>query len=79
MLRATWFYVLLAAVVGAGGWYYYVYHQSLVTQISVPTAPGVSDPAASGIQTDEELNKKRQEGIGSIKDLKTVPIEPGAK
>ena len=77
MLRASWFYILIAAVVGAGGWYYYAHHQAVVIQVPTPPVTQDAGSVVSSKQSDEDLNRKRKEGIGSIKDLKTVPIDPG--
>jgi hypothetical protein len=71
MLRSVWFYVLAAVVVStAGGWYLYE-HQS--TQVVMSGEPAASAPMPTPLQDD--LQKKRLESIGSIKDLKTVPLD----
>jgi len=80
MLRSVWFYLLAAAVVSTGGWFYYAHYQTTTYQ-AAPSAPTSNAPSGAEGQpknADDELNKKRQEGIGSIKDLKPVPVEPNA-
>jgi hypothetical protein len=76
MLKSIWFYLFIAAVMGAGGWYFYSHQQITVNQTITP-APASSQPiVVPPNQSDEELNRKRQEGIGSIKNLKPVQIGP---
>ena len=75
MSRTSWLYVVLAIAVGAGGWFY-VRHYA-VTQLYVATPTQSSQPVAQPAQpSDEELNRRRQQGIGSIKELRPVPLEP---
>lgn len=78
MTTKLWIFILAAAVLGAGGYFYYSNHTSNTT-INV-TSPANS-PAGGSPQPnkddDAERNRKRQEGIGSIKDLKPVEIPNG--
>jgi hypothetical protein len=70
------YYVILAAVIAIGGWFYYVHRESFVTQIvEVPSATSTNPTLPA--QQDDELAKKRQAGIGSVKDLKPVPLGSG--
>ena len=80
MLKRSWFYLLAIAVAGGGGWFYYTHYQTTLNQTIAPTPAPNSSPVivVQPKQSDDELNKKRQEGIGSIKDLKPVPIEPSS-
>jgi hypothetical protein len=76
MLRSAWISLLAIAVVGAGGWFYYVHQQVTLNQAITSTTNEVSVPPTK--PSDDDLNKKRQEGIGSIKGLKPVPIAPSS-
>jgi hypothetical protein len=77
MTKTVWFYVFAIAALAAGGWYYYFEYRHTVVDVSKPQAeaPNVVVVVPSN-SSDEETNRKRQEGIGSIKDLKPVPIGP---
>ncbi|CAG0983624.1 hypothetical protein BURK2_01986 [Burkholderiales bacterium] len=76
MLRSISFSILVVAVVGIGGWYYYAHQRTLITQTAPSNASQQPVVIALPKQSDDELKKKRQEGIGSIKDLKSVPLDP---
>jgi hypothetical protein len=80
MARTIWVSILAAALVAAGGWYYYVHYQAslIETTDARPTPEPTQAISVDPKQSDAELNRKRQEGIGSIKDLKPVPLEAGA-
>lgn len=74
MLKGALGWIVLAVsvtIVAAGGYYYY---QTNIQQTVTNVVPPVQQPQAS--QPAEDLNRKRQEGIGSIKDLKRVEIPP---
>jgi hypothetical protein len=74
MLKNIWVYVVVATIVGAGGWFYFAHHQTTINQ---PPAPATSQPiVVQPNRSDDELARKRQEGIGSIKELRPVQIEP---
>jgi len=77
MKTLSFYALLVAAVAGLGGWYFYVYRESLVTQVEEPAKVAGPSPAAATSQRDDELAKRRQEGIGSIRDLKAVPLGAG--
>jgi len=77
MLKNIWIYVLVVGALGAGGWFYYSHQQTTSSQAIAPTPPASQVIAVQPKESDDELNKKRQEGIGSIKNLKPVPIEGG--
>ncbi len=76
MFRSTWIYLLIVAAVGAGGWFYYSHQHTTVNQNTSATQTPNEGAVVQPKQADDELNKKRQEGIGSIKNLKPIPIEP---
>jgi len=81
MFKSTLFYVVAALVVGAGGYFIYTryYSQTTVNNYSEPVL--VPAPASSAVgqgNSADELNRRRQEGIGSIKDLKPVEIPPAS-
>jgi hypothetical protein len=73
MFKGVLGWIVLAVsvtVVAAGGYYFY---QTTVQQTVTPiVVPNQLEPPAS--QAGDDLNKKRREGIGSIKDLKPVEI-----
>lgn len=78
MQKTVWLYVLIVVTAAAGGWIYFARQQAT-------TQPPVSQPPASSetivvkpAPSDEDLNRKRLEGIGSIKDLRPVPIDPNS-
>jgi hypothetical protein len=78
MRRSVWLVILIAAVVGGGAFYYYERHYTLVREVTTP-APSTSPViVVQPSQSKDELNRKRVEGIGSIKDLKPVPLPSGA-
>jgi hypothetical protein len=74
MTRNIWISVLAVAAVSAGGLFYYVRHESLVSQTSESERSSREVLVVEPKPSDEELNKKRQEGIGSVRDLKPVPL-----
>jgi len=77
MRRSAWLLILIA-VAGAGAFYYYERHYTLVREITTP-APSTSQViVVPPSPSKDELNRKRVEGIGSIKDLKPVPLPSGA-
>ena len=72
MVKTIWFYMIGALVLGTGGWYFYVAQQPApIVVVTPPTPPAPPEPSKA---TDDELNKRRQEGIGSIRNLKPVPL-----
>lgn len=76
MLKTTWTYIalgLIAAVAGVGAFYYMT--QTTVEQ-HVPAAAAAPPPPAPKPAQDDDLKRKTLEGIGSIKKLKPVPLEP---
>lgn len=75
MIKSIWTYVLLAALAGGAGWVYYVHQQTVVM---VPAAAATSAEVVPP-SNDADLNKKRQEGIGSIRSLKPVPLNSGSQ
>lgn len=76
MLKNAWFYIFAVMLLGAGGWYYYESQRTvLMAPQTQPSAPVIIVQPAP-MQADPELNKRREEGIGSIRNLKPVPIPP---
>jgi hypothetical protein len=74
MFRNVWLYIALVAAITTGGWFYVV-HYAPTNDPKQNNQPEPSQGAsASPNTTDEELARKRQEGIGTIKDLRSVPI-----
>ncbi len=78
MQHRIWIYAFVMLVASAAGWYVYVHQQTAVTQTVAPTPPSNDVAVAPPRPTDDELNRKRQAGIGSIKDLRPVPLAPDA-
>ena len=78
MPKITWIYFVLAVGVSAAGAaaYYYTREQ---TTVEAPAAPAIQTPAspASGQPSNnDEVKRKTLEGIGSIKKLQPVPLQP---
>lgn len=65
--------VIAVTIVLGGGYYFYqtTFNQTVVPAVSVPEQPQTPAP-----QPADDLNRRRQEGIGSIKNLKPVQIPP---
>jgi hypothetical protein len=63
-------------VVAAGSVALYNYADFHVTVGSSDAEPQTRQPAPAANSSTEDMNKKRQEGIGSIKDLKPVQLAP---
>jgi hypothetical protein len=80
MIKTSWFYLLAAFVVGGGSLFLYRHYQTTLNQtvVQAPTPSSTQVITAQPKQPDDDLNKKRQDGIGSIKSLKPVPIEPSS-
>jgi hypothetical protein len=77
MANTTWTYIAGAAAVAAacgGGYYYYTQHTVSREVIKEPAQIVAPQPAAPSNQPDDETRRKTLEGIGSIKNLKPVPI-----
>ena len=76
MLTSTKIYVALCAIiVFAGiGMYYYINHATIERSTNSGEAiPPVATPSAP---QDRDVERKILHGIGSIKDLKPVPLPP---
>lgn len=70
--------VLTLAVASAGG--VYLYRQVTHTEVK-NTSESVRQPATpvATPSGDNDLNRKRKEGIGSVRDLKPVDLPPTGK
>ena len=78
MLKITRIYLVIAVSVSAAGAAAYYYFREETT-VEAPAAPATQAPAspASGQPTnDDEVKRKTLEGIGSIKKLQPVPLQP---
>ena len=77
MLKATWIYVTIALVVIAGGGAYLYSRQVTSVEVTEPSLP-IQSPTAVGAPSrdDEEIKRRTLEGIGSVKQLRPVPITP---
>jgi len=77
MFRSVWTYVFITiAVVAVAGGGYYVLHRQETVVLAVPT-PIQSAPAdVQKSRDDEELAKKRREGIGTVTNLQPVELGP---
>jgi len=80
MLKTTWAYVAIAvALSGAGAAAYYFAHETKIVQPNGPTAEPAGAAAtapANSTSSDDDVKRKTLEGIGSIKKLKPVPLQP---
>ncbi|MBT2320795.1 hypothetical protein J7E62_00270, partial [Variovorax paradoxus] len=76
MLKSTWTYVALGFIVATAGSgaYYYITHTQVEQQ--VPPTAAAPPPVAPSAPQDNEAKRKSLEGIGSIKNLKPVPLQP---
>ena len=77
MQKTTWIYTTIALLaVVAGGAYFYSREVTSVqiTEPSLPVQP--SSASAPPSRDEEEIKRKTLEGIGSVKQLKPVPIAP---
>ena len=72
MVTKIWLYVAGIAIAGAAGWYV-VHVQETTMPVPAPSPSPLPAVAQPGVQ-DSDLNKRRQEGIGSIRNLKPVPL-----
>ena len=71
-----WIVFAVSVTVVAGGSYYYYTQHTTVNQLVVPPALIVEPPSVPPSSSVDDLNRKRKEGIGSIRDLKPVEIPP---
>ncbi|MDM0058972.1 hypothetical protein [Variovorax fucosicus] len=78
MLKTTWIYLVLAVGVSAAGAaaYYYTREQTTVEAPAVPAIQAPASPASGQPSNDDEVKRKTLEGIGSIKKLQPVPLQP---
>jgi hypothetical protein len=78
MRTSTWLFVLVAVAACAGALYYYERHYTLVREVTTPAPSASPVIVVQPSPSKDELNRKRVEGIGSVKDLKPVPLPSGA-
>lgn len=76
MFKSTWTYVALGLIVAAagGGAYYYITRATIEQQ--VPPSVSAPAPVAPSAPQDDDVKRKTLEGIGSIKNLTPVPLQP---
>ena len=76
MIRSTWTYLALGAIVAVagGGAYYYITHAEIHQEM--PPSAADSPPVEPFALQDEDVTRKTLEGIGSIRNLKPVPVQP---
>lgn len=79
MSKLTWVSSLIVLAVGVGGTaYYFVKHQNSDAPAAVaPAAPESPAAPPPHRKRDEEMQRRKLEGIGSTRDLKPVPIPKG--
>lgn len=75
MLKSTWTYIALGFIVAAagGGAYYYITHTTIE---HVPPSAAAPPSVAPSAPQNDDVKRKTLEGIGSIKNLKPVPLQP---
>lgn len=77
MQKTTLTLLTIIVVAAAGGGAYYATQHQIVEQTpSVVQEPPIP-PAPAPKVTDEDLTRRKLEGIGSTRDLKPVPIPQG--
>ncbi|MEJ8859585.1 hypothetical protein WKW79_33840, partial [Variovorax robiniae] len=78
MTKLAWVFSLAVLAVAAGGTvFYYLQHQQVEQPTAiVPTSPVPSAPVPEQ-KRDDEMQRRKIEGIGSTKSLKPVPIPQG--
>ena len=76
MFKTTWTYIALGFIVAAagGGAYYYITHATM--EQHVPPSAATPPSVAPTMPQDDDVKRKTLEGIGSIKNLKPVPLQP---
>ncbi|PNG46136.1 hypothetical protein WDL1P3_00187 (plasmid) [Variovorax sp. WDL1] len=76
MFKSTWTYIALGFIVAAAGGaaYYYITHATIEKQ--APPSAAVPPSVAPAVPQDDDVKRKTLEGIGSIKNLKPVPLQP---
>ncbi len=76
MLKSTKTYVALCAIVAIAGigMYHYINHATI--EQSTPSGEAVPPVATPSAPRDKDVERKTLHGIGSIKDLKPVPLQP---
>ncbi|MDQ0038603.1 hypothetical protein J2W30_006390 [Variovorax boronicumulans] len=76
MLKSAKTYVVFCAIVAVTGigMYYYINHATI--ESSPPSGKAVPPVAAPSAPQDGDVERKILQSIGSIKDLKHVPLQP---
>jgi hypothetical protein len=74
MQKTAWtLSVVIVAAAGGGGAYYVIERQTIEPTPSVVQHP-LLPPAPAPKMRDDDLTRRKLEGIGSTRDLKPVPI-----
>ena len=77
MQKTTLIYTTIAVLAVAAGGAYIYSRQVTSVQITEPSLPvQPSSATTSPSRDEEEIKRKTLEGIGSVKQLKPVPITP---
>ena len=77
MLKTTWIYLFVAIVVSSAGIAaYYMMHQTKEVEVSAPVVAPVIPISPDRVVNNDDTKRRTLEGIGSIKQLRPVPIHP---
>jgi hypothetical protein len=76
MLKTKWTYLALGVLVAAGGGGTYYYTTRLTVEELIPESAAAPAALAPSVPRDEDVDRKVLEGIGSIKQLRPVPLRP---
>lgn len=77
MSKVAWSSLLAVLVITAGSAYYYLQHRTVEPPLPTPTVvetPALPNAAPS---RDEEMKRRKLEGIGNTRELKPVQIPLG--
>jgi hypothetical protein len=76
VIKSTWTYLALGVIVAVagGGAYYYITHAEIHQEM--PQSAADSLPVESSALQGDDVKRKTMDGIGSIRNLKPVPLQP---
>jgi hypothetical protein len=78
MSKIAWSSILAVLVIAAGGGaYYYIQHRTAELPASTPPAAVSATPTLPESSRDEDMKRRKLEGIGSTRDLTPVQIPHG--